>query len=40
MAQKTIKLDISKLRKGTYLYSLTDAKGKTIATRRLMVIRP
>ncbi len=37
---KTIKLDISKLRKGTYLYSLTDAQGKTIATRRLMVIRP
>lgn len=37
---KTIKLDVSKLRKGTYLYSLSDAKGKTIATRRLMVIRP
>ena len=36
----TVKLDISKLRKGTYLYNLTDAKGKTIATRRLMVIRP
>lgn len=37
---QTVKLDISKLRKGTYLYSLSDAKGKTIATRRLMVIRP
>lgn len=37
---KTVKLDVSKLRKGTYLYSLSDAKGKTIATRRLMVIRP
>ena len=37
---KTIKLDVSKLRKGTYLYSLSDAKGKTVATRRLMVIRP
>lgn len=37
---KTKKLDVSKLRKGTYLYSLSDAKGKTIATRRLMVIRP
>jgi len=37
---RTIKMDVSKLRKGTYLYSLSDAKGKTIATRRLMVIRP
>lgn len=37
---KTIKLDVSKLRKGTYLYGLTDEKGKTIATRRLMIIRP
>jgi len=37
---QTVKLDVSKLRKGTYLYSLSDAKGKTIATRRLMVIRP
>jgi hypothetical protein len=37
---KTVKLDISKLKKGTYLYSLSDAKGKTVATRRLMVIRP
>ncbi len=37
---KTVKLDVSKLRKGTYLYSLSDGKGKTIATRRLMVIRP
>ena len=37
---KTVKIDLSKLRKGTYLYSLSDAKGKTIATRRLMVIRP
>jgi len=37
---KAIKWDVSKLRKGTYLYSLTNAKGKTIATRRLMVIRP
>lgn len=37
---KTVKLDVSRLRKGTYLYSLSDAKGKTIATRRLMVIRP
>ncbi|MEM1123546.1 MAG: T9SS type A sorting domain-containing protein [Bacteroidota bacterium] len=37
---KTIKLDVSKLRKGTYLYSLSDGRGKTVATRRLMIIRP
>ena len=36
----TIKWDVSTLRKGTYLYSLTKEDGKTIATRRLMVIRP
>ncbi len=34
------KVDISSLRKGTYLYSLTDERGKTITTRRLVVIRP
>lgn len=37
---RTIKWDVSKLRKGTYLYSLVNREGKTIATRRLMVIRP
>jgi len=37
---RTIKWDVSKLRKGTYLYSLVNSEGKTIATRRLMVIRP
>ncbi len=37
---KTIKWNVSKLRKGTYLYSLVDDKGKSIATKRLMVIRP
>lgn len=37
---RTEKVDISGLRKGTYLYSLTNERGKTITTRRLMVIRP
>ncbi len=37
---KTIKWDVSKLRKGTYLYSLVNEKGNPIATKRLMVIRP
>ena len=37
---KTIKADISNLRKGTYLYSLVDSSGKTLVTRRLVVLRP
>lgn len=37
---RTEKVDISALRKGTYLYSLTNEKGKTLATKRLIVIRP
>ncbi|MCB0598025.1 MAG: T9SS type A sorting domain-containing protein, partial [Phaeodactylibacter sp.] len=36
----TEKVDISSLRKGTYLYSLVDDRGKTITTRRLIVVRP
>ncbi|MCG8326246.1 MAG: T9SS type A sorting domain-containing protein [Chitinophagales bacterium] len=36
----TEKVDISALRKGTYLYSLSDEKGKIITTRRLVVVRP
>ena len=37
---KTVKADISNLKKGTYLYSLVNENGETIATKRLMVIRP
>lgn len=37
---KTIKSDISRLKKGTYLYSLIDDSGKTISTKRLIVVRP
>jgi len=36
----TIKWDVSKLRKGTYLYTLSNKDGTVIGTRRLMVIRP
>lgn len=36
----TEKIDISALRKGTYLYSLMDERGKTVTTRRLIVVRP
>ncbi len=37
---RTLKFDLSALNKGTYLYSLVNEKGKTIATRRLMIIKP
>jgi len=36
----TEKVDISALRKGTYLYSLSDERGNVITTRRLVVVRP
>ena len=34
------KVDVSFLAKGTYLYSLTDSKGKILTTKRLVIIRP
>lgn len=37
---RTERLDVSELRKGAYLYTLKDERGNTIATKRLMVIRP
>ncbi len=37
---RTVGIDIDTLQKGTYLYNLTNAKGKVIKTKRLMVIRP
>lgn len=36
----TDRIDITSFRKGTYLYSLIDGSGKTIITKRLMVLRP
>ena len=36
----TVAVDITNLRKGTYLYSLMHNKDKTLVTKRLMVIRP
>lgn len=38
--QRLEKVDISSLRKGTYLYSLRNEAGKTISTKRLVVVRP
>ncbi len=37
---KSIRMDITKFRKGTYLYALSDASGKIIISKRLIVIRP
>lgn len=37
---ETKKIDISFLRKGTYLYALQDEEGKILMTKRLVVIRP
>ena len=36
---KTIKLDITQLRKGTYLYSISNNQGKILVTKRLMVLK-
>jgi len=37
---KKITVDFSSLGRGTYLYSLIDSSGKTISTKRLLVLRP
>lgn len=37
---RTEKISLSHLRKGTYLYSLQDNRGKTLVTKRLMIVRP
>ena len=37
---KSLKVNLDTLRKGTYLYSLVNSKGKTLATKRLMIVRP
>lgn len=37
---RTEKVNIASLRKGSYLYSLRDEKGKTISTKRLIIIKP
>ncbi len=37
---KTVLVDLSDLKKGTYLYSIQDEKGKTLKTKRLLIIRP
>ena len=36
----TERVNISKLKRGTYLYSLKNRSGKTLITRRLIVVKP
>ncbi len=38
--KRTIKLELGTFEKGTYLYSLSDDKGKTLVTKRLVVLMP
>jgi len=37
---RTEKIDLTNLRKGIYLYSLENDSGKTLITKRLMILRP
>jgi hypothetical protein len=37
---KSIRIELDNFRKGTYLYSLLDAKGSIISTKRLLVLKP
>jgi hypothetical protein len=36
----TERVSLSRLKKGTYLYALEDERGRTLLTRRLVVVRP
>ncbi|RMG85654.1 MAG: T9SS C-terminal target domain-containing protein [Bacteroidetes bacterium] len=37
---RTVKVQLDTFSKGTYLYSLISPKGKTLMTKRLMIVRP
>lgn len=39
VGNKSVRLDTNNLKKGTYLYSLSDSKGKILATKRLIVLK-
>ena len=36
---KSVRLDTNYLKKGTYLYSLTDSRGRMLATKKLIVLK-
>jgi hypothetical protein len=37
---KSVRASLDHLRKGAYLYSLVDSRGKILATKRLMIVNP
>lgn len=37
---RSVRVDLDNFKKGTYLYSLEDKAGNTIATKRLVIIKP
>ena len=37
---RTVKVDLTPFSKGTYLYSIVDSEGKTLSTKRLVIVRP
>ncbi len=37
---KAIGVDLTNFKKGTYLYSIIDERGKTITTKRLIILKP
>lgn len=37
---KNLRIDLDSFRKGTYLYSFSDSKGKVITTKKLVVVKP
>ena len=37
---RTVKVDLNPFSKGTYLYSIVDSEGKTLSTKRLVIVRP
>jgi Secretion system C-terminal sorting domain len=37
---KSIRVDLNNMRKGTYLYNLSDSSGVNIGTKRLVIIKP
>lgn len=40
IGSRTIRVELDRFNKGTYLYSLVNDKGRTIVTKRLIVLRP
>ena len=38
--RETISLDLGDLQRGTYLYRLQDAFGRTVKTKRIVLIQP